>query len=155
MAKKQVFSFAILFFERQPAKCVFFKIIRQVKITNMMCITKTWSLVQVWAEIIIHSWCTLNISEKLFFFFIGVAFIFLMPIGYGVLEYSHKTYFSENALLPGLVKVEFNMEHVARQYLEDLRHSINIRTVRSLPLLSSLLNWFKLVCGPLRQSNMH
>jgi len=51
----------------------------------------------------------------------GVAFIFLMPIGYGVLEYSHKTYFSENALLPGLVKVEFNMEHVARQYLEDLR----------------------------------
>ena len=45
-----------------------------------------------------------------------------MPIGYGVLEYSHKTYFSENALLPGLVKVEFNMEHVARQYLEDLRY---------------------------------
>ena len=44
-----------------------------------------------------------------------------MPIGHGVLEYSHKTYFSENALLPGLVKVEFNMEHVARQYLEDLR----------------------------------
>ena len=44
-----------------------------------------------------------------------------MPVGYGVLEYSHKTYFSENALLPGLVKVEFNMEHIARQYLEDLR----------------------------------
>ena len=105
------------------------------------------------------SWCTyihtINNIENLFLFFIGVAFIFLMPIGYGVLEYSHKTYFSENALLPGLVKVEFNMEHVARQYLEDLRHSINIRTVRSLPLLSSLLNWFKLVCGPLRQSNMH
>ena len=53
--------------------------------------------------------------------FPGVAFIFLMPVGYGVLEYSHKTYFSENALLPGLVKVEFNMEHIARQYLEDLR----------------------------------
>ena len=52
---------------------------------------------------------------------LGVAFIFLMPVGYGVLEYSHKTYFSENALLPGLVKVEFNMEHIARQYLEDLR----------------------------------
>ena len=98
---------------------------------------------------------TINNIENLFLFFIGVAFIFLMPIGYGVLEYSHKTYFSENALLPGLVKVEFNMEHVARQYLEDLRHSINIRTVRSLPLLSSLLNWFKLVCVPLRQSNMH
>ena len=74
---------------------------------------------------------TINNIENLFLFFIGVAFIFLMPIGYGVLEYSHKTYFSENALLPGLVKVEFNMEHVARQYLEDLRHSIYIRTVSS------------------------
>jgi len=52
---------------------------------------------------------------------LGVAFIFLMPIGYGILEYSHKTYFSENALLPGLVKVEFNMENIARQFLEDLR----------------------------------
>ena len=76
-------------------------------------------------------WFFLPNLMKTSFILIGVAFIFLMPIGYGVLEYSHKTYFSENALLPGLVKVEFNMEHVARQYLEDLRHSIYIRTVSS------------------------
>ncbi len=33
----------------------------------------------------------------------GVAFIFVMPHP----EFSHKTYFSENALLPGLVKGDY------------------------------------------------
>ena len=42
-----------------------------------------------------------------------------MPLQY--FEYNHKTYFSENALLPGLVKVEFDMEDIAKQYLEDLK----------------------------------
>jgi glycosylphosphatidylinositol transamidase len=37
---------------------------------------------------------------------IGVAGIFIFPYP----EFSHKTYFSENALLPGLVKGEFNEE---------------------------------------------
>ena len=39
-------------------------------------------------------------------YMIGVFafFVFAHP------EFSHKTYFSENALLPGLVKAEFNEE---------------------------------------------
>ena len=36
-------------------------------------------------------------------FLLGVAFIFVMPHP----EFSHKTYFSENALLPGLVKGDY------------------------------------------------
>ena len=52
-----------------------------------------------------------------FFYFVGVLFIFVMPYS----EYSHKTYFSENALLPGLVRLEFDMENVANQFLEDLK----------------------------------
>ena len=113
---------------------------KQVKITNIICtyhkdlkscagLSRNLIAIPRQATPNYSSSCTLNNNENLFFFFIGVAFIFLMPIGYGVLEYSHKTYFSENALLPGLVKVEFNMEHVARQYLEDLRHSIYIRNM--------------------------
>lgn len=50
-------------------------------------------------------------------YLLGVAFIFVMPYS----DFSHKTYFSENALLPGLVKVEFDMDKIAKQYLEDLR----------------------------------
>ena len=34
-------------------------------------------------------------------------------------------------------------------------HSIYFRTVSSQYLLPALLNWFKLVCGPCRQSEMH
>ena len=33
--------------------------------------------------------------------------------------------------------------------------TVYIMTVSSLDLLSTLLNWFKLVYGPLKQSNMH
>jgi len=50
-------------------------------------------------------------------YLIGVFFIFLMPHP----EYSHKTYFSENALLPGLVRLEFDIEHIAKQYLSKLK----------------------------------
>lgn len=54
-------------------------------------------------------------------YLIGVIFIFVMPWN----EFSHKTYFSENALLPGLVQVDFDMENVAKQYLEDLKDESN------------------------------
>ncbi len=50
-------------------------------------------------------------------FTLGVGYLFLMPHT----EFSHKTYFSENALLPGLVRSEFNEEAAAKSYLEDLR----------------------------------
>ena len=36
-------------------------------------------------------------------------------------EFSHKTYFSENALLPGLVRGEFNDERAIMAYLDDLK----------------------------------
>lgn len=36
-------------------------------------------------------------------------------------EFSHRVYFSENALLPGLVKGEFSEEAALRGYLEDLK----------------------------------
>ena len=51
------------------------------------------------------------------FYIFGVVFIFVIPHS----EFTHKTYFSENALLPGLVRIEFDIEHIAKQYLEDLR----------------------------------
>ena len=51
------------------------------------------------------------------FYILGVAFIFVIPHS----EFTNKTYFSENALLPGLVRIEFDLEHIAKQYLEDLR----------------------------------
>ena len=51
------------------------------------------------------------------FYILGVVFIFVMPHS----EFTNKTYFSENALLPGLVRIEFDIEHIAKQYLEDLR----------------------------------
>jgi glycosylphosphatidylinositol transamidase len=50
-------------------------------------------------------------------YLLGIAFIFVMPHA----EFSHKTYFSENALLPGLVRGEFDNENIAKQYLEDLK----------------------------------
>lgn len=39
----------------------------------------------------------------------GLLFLFVMPHP----EFSHKTYFSENALLPGLVKGEFDEDYAA------------------------------------------
>ena len=36
-------------------------------------------------------------------------------------EFSHRTYFSENALLPGLVRGEFNEERAIMAYLDGLR----------------------------------
>ena len=37
-------------------------------------------------------------------------------------EFSHKTYFSENALLPGLVRGEFNDDRAIMAYLDDLKY---------------------------------
>lgn len=51
-------------------------------------------------------------------YFCGIGFIFVMPWS----EFSHKTYFSENALLPGLVRVDFDLEKEAKSYLEDLKY---------------------------------
>lgn len=41
--------------------------------------------------------------------FLGAGFLLVMPHP----EFSHKTYFSENALLPGLVKGEFDEDMAA------------------------------------------
>ena len=49
--------------------------------------------------------------------FAGLLFFFVMPLT----EFNEKTYFSENALLPGLVKGEFDEEVAAERYLEGLR----------------------------------
>ena len=51
------------------------------------------------------------------FYLLGVLFIFVIPHS----DFTNKTYFSENALLPGLVRIEFDLDHIAKQYLEDLR----------------------------------
>lgn len=40
-------------------------------------------------------------------FVVGVASVLIFPH----VEFSHKTYFSENALLPGLVRGEFDQEN--------------------------------------------
>ena len=48
---------------------------------------------------------------------LGILFFFIMPLT----EFNEKTYFSENALLPGLVKGEFDEEISAERYLEGLR----------------------------------
>jgi len=50
-------------------------------------------------------------------YFSGLIFLFVLPHPW----YSHKTYFSENALLPGLVTPEFNENKAARRYFEDLK----------------------------------
>lgn len=50
-------------------------------------------------------------------FMAGVGFIFVMPHP----EFSHKTYFSENALLPGLVKGDYVDDGKVASFLEDLR----------------------------------
>ena len=42
-------------------------------------------------------------------------------------EFSHKTYFSENALLPGLVRGEFNDERAIMAYLDDLKYVAGFR----------------------------
>ena len=47
----------------------------------------------------------------------GILFFFIMPLT----EFNEKTYFSENALLPGLVKGEFDEEVSAERYLEGLK----------------------------------
>ena len=49
--------------------------------------------------------------------FAGILFFFIMPLQ----EFNEKTYFSENALLPGLVKGEFDEEISAERYLEGLK----------------------------------
>ena len=59
-------------------------------------------------------------------------------------EFSHKTYFSENALLPGLVRGEFNDERAIMAYLDDLKYvdgvrlfALFFRAFSSLTILSS------------------
>ncbi|XP_048000814.1 glycosylphosphatidylinositol anchor attachment 1 protein isoform X1 [Leguminivora glycinivorella] len=45
----------------------------------------------------------------------------------GSKEINHETYFSENALLPGLVTTEFNGEHAAKQFFEELTNEIQYK----------------------------
>ena len=47
----------------------------------------------------------------------GIVFFFIMPLQ----EFNERTYFSENALLPGLVKGEFDEELAAERYREGLK----------------------------------
>ena len=47
----------------------------------------------------------------------GLLFFFVMPLT----DFNEKTYFSENALLPGLVKGEFDEDIAAERYLEGLK----------------------------------
>jgi len=50
-------------------------------------------------------------------YFAGIVFFLAMVHP----EYSHKTYFSENALLPGLVMGEFDENRAAQHYLDSLK----------------------------------
>ena len=50
-------------------------------------------------------------------------------------EFSHKTYFSENALLPGLVRGEFNDERAIMAYLDDLKYGWFSRAFLGISLL--------------------
>merc|ERR1719348_928275 len=50
-------------------------------------------------------------------YLLGLAFLLVLPHPF----YSEKTYFSENALLPGLVNIGFNQDKAARNYLDDLK----------------------------------
>eukprot|EP00088_Acartia_fossae_P023362 TRINITY_DN2439_c0_g1_i6.p1 TRINITY_DN2439_c0_g1~~TRINITY_DN2439_c0_g1_i6.p1 ORF type:complete len:660 (-),score=121.18 TRINITY_DN2439_c0_g1_i6:861-2840(-) len=50
-------------------------------------------------------------------YFSGLVFLFVLPHPW----YSHKTYFSENALLPGLVTSEFDQHKSTKRYYEDLK----------------------------------
>jgi len=50
-------------------------------------------------------------------YFAGLIFIFVLPHPL----YNNKTYFSENALLPGLVTGEFNEDRTAERFYEDLK----------------------------------
>jgi glycosylphosphatidylinositol transamidase len=51
-----------------------------------------------------------------FLYSLGVVFIFVMPHP----EFSHKTYFSENALLPGLVKGDYHDDGLVERYIKVL-----------------------------------
>lgn len=42
-------------------------------------------------------------------------------------EFNNETYFSENALLPGLVTTEFNGEHTAKQFFDELTNEIRYK----------------------------
>lgn len=42
-------------------------------------------------------------------------------------EFNNETYFSENALLPGLVTNEFNAEQTANQYFNELHSELQVR----------------------------
>lgn len=42
-------------------------------------------------------------------------------------EFNNETYFSENALLPGLVTNEFNGEYDAKQYFNELMQELQVR----------------------------
>jgi len=50
-------------------------------------------------------------------YFAGLIFIFVLPHPL----YNNKTYFSENALLPGLVTGEFNEDRTAERFYEDFK----------------------------------
>lgn len=41
-------------------------------------------------------------------------------------EFNNETYFSENALLPGLVTNEFNGEHTAKQFFNELMQELGV-----------------------------
>lgn len=41
-------------------------------------------------------------------------------------DFNNETYFSENALLPGLVTNEFNGEYAAKQYLTEFEQELEV-----------------------------
>jgi len=66
----------------------------------------------------------------------GAVFLCVMPHH----QFSHKTYFSENALLPGLVKNDFDQDLAAHLYLEKMREEAASHGDYSMDLLHGFLS---------------
>lgn len=58
-----------------------------------------------------------------FLCYVGAIIWFVML---GNREFNNETYFSENALLPGLVTNEFNGEYAAKQFYTDLLQELEV-----------------------------
>lgn len=56
-----------------------------------------------------------------------VALVWFIMLGNK--EFNNETYFSENALLPGLVTNDFNGEHSANQFYNEFLQELEVRYV--------------------------
>lgn len=71
-----------------------------------------------------------------FLCYIGALVWFVML---GNREFNNETYFSENALLPGLVTNEFNAEQAAKQFYNELNQELDV-SIKIILFLNQLLN---------------